>query len=87
MDGFSRSLVPDNRRFTLVGYADRCDVGSGAFCLANRFFDRFNNTVPNFLRIMFNPAGFRKVLGELFCETATISRFLSKTMALEDVVP
>src|SRR5690242_6473538 len=57
MNGLSRRAVPDRGRLALVGNADRCDVGWFQLRLFDRRARRLDDASPDFLRVVFHPAG------------------------------
>ena len=66
VDWSTTFFFPYNDSFTLVGYSDSCNIFAiqSGFCCCFRCHSRLGG--PNFMRIMFHPAGFREYLCEFF---------------------
>jgi hypothetical protein len=65
MDRLACLSIPQDRCFSLIGDADSRDIGRRQLCLLQRGSSDGQLTRPNLFRVMFDPAGLRKVLSEL----------------------
>ncbi len=66
MDRFTSFSVPDDRRFTLVGDADRGDIGTGSAGAAERIGRNPDLRGPDLVGVVFDPTGLREDLREFF---------------------
>ena len=63
-DRLAGGALPQHRRFALVGDTDRGDVGKPRLRSAHDFRDGGLLRGPDFLRVVFHPAGLREMLRE-----------------------
>ena len=70
VDRLARFPVPDYHRLALVRDADGGNIGGGGACLLDGGLDRPQHAVPDFLRVVLDPAILREVLGELLLSHA-----------------
>jgi hypothetical protein len=61
----ARFAIPDDDGFPLIGNANSRNVSRADVCGFYGYSRGFNRRMPNFHRIVFNPAGLRKMLGKL----------------------
>ncbi|MCY1236640.1 hypothetical protein D9M72_493060 [compost metagenome] len=71
MDRLAGFAIPDDNGLALVGDADAGDVGGRDPRLLDRLVDREDDRLPDFLRIVLHPAGFRKMLPEFLLADAS----------------
>ncbi len=64
VDGVAGFSVPEKGGFALVGEADGGNFGGGNFGFGENFAGNVALGVPDVFRIVFDPTGLRKVLGE-----------------------